>query len=348
MNDSKSMKQAGPRLFALMFLAAALALPSLAPGAEKAAKIRLGTLAPRGSSYFKHLQAMGETWKSAGVQLTIYPDGTMGSEADMVRRMRLGQLQAGMMTVVGLQDIEAGAAGLQNIPMMFRSLEEVDFVGTKLQPMIEKRMAEKGFVVLCWTDTGWVRFFSKTPIIGPDDLKRTKLFVWAGSTADVDIYRTVGCTPVPLETADILPGLRTGLIDAVPLPPTIALAGQVDSVAPHMTEISWAPLVGALVMTKKSWDSLSPAAQETVRKGAAEAGRRIKEDGRRESVESVAAMQKRGLTVHTVPAEKLTEWLQEVEPTYPMVRGTMVPADIFDEVAAQVKAYREATKPSAP
>ncbi|HEY8240453.1 MAG TPA: TRAP transporter substrate-binding protein DctP, partial [Kiritimatiellia bacterium] len=323
-------------------LAAVFALAPCAQGADKAVKIRLGTLAPRGSSYFKHLQAMGEAWKSAGAALTIYADGTMGSEADMVRRMRLGQLQAGMLTVVGLQDIEPAAAGLQNIPMMFRTLEEVDAVGEKLQPMIEKRLAEKGFVVLCWTDTGWVRIFSKDPVITPDDLKKTKLFVWAGSTADVDIYRSVGCTPVPLETADILPGLRTGLIDAVPLPPTIALAGQVDSVASHMIELNWAPLVGAVVMTKKSWDALPPEAQENVRTAAAEAGRSIKADGRRESVESVAAMKKRGLEVHPVSDEVLAQWLQEVEPTYSLVRGTMVPADIFDEVAAQVKAYRAA------
>ena len=328
-----------------MLLAAAFAFTPCAHAADKPVKIRLGSLAPRGSSYFKHLQAMGESWKAANVQLTIYPDGTMGSEADMVRRMRLGQLQAGMLTAVGLQDIEPAAGGLQIIPLMFRSLEEVDFVGEKLQPMIEKRMADKGFVVLGWSDTGWVRIFSKDPVITPDDLKRTKLFVWAGNTADVDIYRSVGCTPVPLETADILPGLRTGLIDCVPLPPTFALAGQVDTIAPHMLALNYAPLVGALVMTKKSWDALPPAAQETVRKAAIEAGRLMKEDGRRESNESVDAMKKRGLQVHEVSDDIVKEWLRQVEPTYPLVRGSMVPEDIFDAVVTHVNEFRAKAQP---
>src|SRR5271157_331191 len=91
-------------------------------GAEGPVKVRLGTLAPRGSSYYKHLQAMGEQWRQApggGVALTIYPDGTMGGEADMVRRMRLGQLQAGMLTATGLADIEPGVGGLQLMPMTF-------------------------------------------------------------------------------------------------------------------------------------------------------------------------------------------------------------------------------------
>ena len=54
--------------------------------------------------------------------------------------------------------------------------------------MLEKRLEAKGFVALFWSDTGWVRFFSKDPVIGPDDLRKTKLFVEAGSPAYVDLY----------------------------------------------------------------------------------------------------------------------------------------------------------------
>ena len=118
-------------------------------GAGSPVRVRLGTLAPRGSSYTKHLVAMGEQWRQApggGVLLTVYPDGVMGSEADMVRRMRLGQLQAGMLTATGLAQIEPAVTGLQLMPMMFRSLEEVDYIGERLQPMLEKRLEEKGFV----------------------------------------------------------------------------------------------------------------------------------------------------------------------------------------------------------
>jgi len=314
-------------------------------GAGGPVKVRLGTLAPRGSSYYKHLQAMGEKWRQApggGVLLTMYPDGTMGTEADMVRRMRLGQLQAGMLTAAGLADIEPAVSGLQNLPMMFRSLEEVDYIVEKLQPMLEKRLEEKGFVVLFWGDTGWVRFFSKQPVIRPDDLKKTKLFVRAGSAAELDSYRSVGLNPVPLETVDILPSLQTGLIDAVPLPPSIALAGQVDGAAPHMLDLAWAPLVGAAVITKKTWDAIPLEGRDALRKAATEAGKLIKADGRRESVESIEAMRKRGLRVHAVAPEVEAEWRREVEAAYPKIRGVIVPGDIFDEVVNQLKAYRAA------
>ena len=314
-------------------------------GAGGPVKVRLGTLAPRGSSYYKHLQAMGEKWRQApggGVLLTMYPDGTMGTEADMVRRMRLGQLQAGMLTAMGLADIEPAVSGLQNLPMMFRSLEEVDYIVEKLQPMLEKRLEEKGFVVLFWGDTGWVRFFSKQPVIRPDDLKKTKLFVRAGSAAELDSYRSVGINPVPLETVDILPNLQTGLINAVPLPPSIALAGQVDGAAPHMLVLDWAPLVGAAVITKKSWDAIPLEGREALRKAATETGKLMKADGRRESVESVEAMRKRGLRVHAVTPEVEAEWRREAEAAYPKIRGVIVPEAMFDEVVKRLKAYRAA------
>lgn len=308
-------------------------------------KIRLGTLAPNGSSYYKHLQVMGEKFRKApggGATLTIYPDGTMGSEADMVRRMKLGQLQAAMVTTSGLSEIEPGASGLQSMPMVFRTLEEVDYVGEKLQPMLEKRLAEKGFIVLFWSDTGWVRFFSKQPVVTPDDLKKTKLFVAANRPAEESIYRSAGCNPVPLEVTDILPNLQTGLINAVPMPPSIALALQVDSAAPNMLDLNWVPLVGAAIITKKAWDSIPAESRDAMRKAAAEAGKLIKADGRREGVESVEAMRKRGLKVHAVTPDMEAKWKQVAESTYPKIRGGTVPADIFDEVLNQLKTFRAA------
>ena len=306
-------------------------------------KVRLGTLAPKGSSYSRHLQVMGEEWRKApggGALLTIYPDGAMGSEEDMVRRMRLGQLQAAMVTTTGLSEIEPGVAGLQSMPKVYRTLEEVDFIAQKLQPMLEKRMEAKGFIVLFWSDTGFVRFFSKQPVVAPDDLRKTKLFVAASRPAEAEIYRFVGCHPVPLEVADILPSLQTGLIDCVCMPPTIALALQIDGVAPNMLDMNWVPLSGAAVITRKTWDTIPPETQQAIRASAREAGKLIKADGRRENLESIEAMKKRGLKVHTLTPQLNAEWDEVVAKSYPKVRGTAVPQDIFDEVTAELKTFR--------
>jgi TRAP-type C4-dicarboxylate transport system substrate-binding protein len=328
-----------------LIIAVAFLAPFPRAGAAAPAKVRLGTLAPKGSSYTKHLQVMAEQWRKApggGVLLTVYPDGAMGSEEDMVRRMRLGQLQAALVTTSGLSEIEPGVAGLQSMPKVYRTLEELDLIAQKMQPMLEKRMEAKGFIVLFWSDTGFVRFFSKQPVVTPDDLRKAKLFVAASRPAEADIYRFVGCHPVPLEVADILPSLQTGLIDCVCMPPSIALALQLDGITPNMLDMNWVPLVGAAVITKKTWDTIPPETQEVMRTSAREAGKLIKADGRRENIESIEAMRKRGLKVHTLSPELDAEWDQTVAKSYPKVRGTAVPADIYDEIINELKTFRAA------
>src|SRR5260221_1955429 len=325
--------------------AVALLVPINRAFAAAPIKVRVGTLAPKGSSYTKHLQVMGEGWRQApggGVLLTIYPDGTMGSEADMVRRMRLGQLQAAMVTTSGLAEIEPGVTGLQNMPKVFHTLQEVDFIAEKLEPMLEKRLEAKGFIVLFWSDTGFVRFFSKRPVISPADLRKTKLFVTASRPAEMDVYRFVGCNPVALEVADILPSLQTGLIDCVCMPPSFALAMQLDAAASNMLDMNWVPLVGAAIITKKAWNAIPPETQAVLRQSASEAGKLIKADGRRENLESVEVMRKRGLKIHPLTPEADAQWDQIEAKAYPKVRGTAVPEDIYDEGIGQLKTFRAA------
>ncbi|MEZ5275499.1 MAG: TRAP transporter substrate-binding protein DctP [Opitutaceae bacterium] len=325
-------------------LSAGVLASALILSAADRQKVNLGTLAPRGSIYHQALQSMGEQWREApGVEvlLNIHTDGRLGGEADMVRLMRNGTLQAGLFTAVGLSEIEPGVAGLQSFPMAFRDLAEVDYINEKLGPMLEERLAARGFVVLFWLDAGWVRYFSTVPLAGPEDMKRMKTFVWAGNPDQVDMMRKAGYKPVALETADIGSALRTGLIEVVPSPPIFALATQIYRPAPHMLELNWAPLVGAAIVRKDVWDGLAPEARDYLRSVAKESGLKIKARSRQESSEAVAAMQERGLVVHAVSPEMETQWRAAAEVLYPEIRGTLVPADIFDEVLRLLKDYRE-------
>jgi len=327
----------------LLGIVVSVALTSVAL-AEGPVKIKLGTLAPKDSSPHQSLKVMAEAWRQAGAQLTIYTDGTLGGEADMVRRMRIGQLQAALLTAVGLSDIDDSVTALQTMPMVYRTLDEVDYVREKLRPKLERKLADKGFVALCWVDAGWVKFFSRRPVVSPDDLKKQKLFAWAGDNKAIDIMKAAGYQPIPLETADILPGLKTGLIDAVPAPPFFALAGQIYDPAPNMLDMNWSPLAGACVITKKTWDNIPADAQKVMLEAAAKAGDEIRAQARKEMTESVEAMKKRGLIVHTLTPAAEAAWRNVVESAYPKIRGALVPADLFDEVQSLLKEYRAGQK----
>jgi len=140
-------------------------------------RLRIGTLVPKNSLYHRELMDIGETWRTAvggNAKYLVYTDGSQGGEAEMARRMRIGQLQGALMSVVGLREIEPSIAALQVMPLLFRSWEEVDYVREKMRVGMEKKFLDKGFVVLAWGDAGWVRFFSKEAAVKPDDFKRMK------------------------------------------------------------------------------------------------------------------------------------------------------------------------------
>lgn len=325
-------------------LAFALSLLILQPGHAADMQLRVGTLVPKNSLYHRQLLEMGEAWRAAqggASKYVVYPDGSQGGEAEMARRMRIGQLQGALMSVVGLREIEPSVAVLQNLPLLFKSWEELDYVREKMRPGIEKKFLDKGFVVLAWGDAGWVRFFSKEAAVRPDDYKRMKFFAWGAEQEQQSIMKSLGYTPVPLETADILPSIQTGMINVVPSTPYFALASQIYSTAPHMLEINWAPIVGAMVVTTKAWEAMAPAAQDALRSAGEKAGVQLRAQARREVDEAVDAMKKRGLIVHKPNAAEMQEWNDLAEKLYPRIRGTMVPADTFDEVFKHVKAYRQ-------
>src|ERR1043166_8125477 len=290
----------------LVLGASYMVLGALVSAAPSTVRLKLGTLAPSGTTYHKSLQAMGEKWRKVSdgaVQLTIYPGGTQGSEADMVGLMQTGNLDAGLLTVTGLSEIEPTVTSLHLMPMAFRNLDEVDYVGEKLVPQLHARLAAKGYVVLFWTDSGWVRFFSTQPVLHPDDLRKLKIFSWAGQATQYDLYKSTGFTPVSLETAGIPQALLSGTISAIPTVPIFALAAQMDHQAKYMLEINWAPLVGAAVIRKKSWDKVPAATQKQMLEIAAETGRKVKADGRAETDPAVAVMVKRGLKVTKMTPE---------------------------------------------
>ncbi|MDP2678478.1 MAG: TRAP transporter substrate-binding protein DctP [Rhodoferax sp.] len=322
-----------------------ICLAALAASAAHAAnkQLRIGTLVPKNSLYHRQLMEIGETWRTAqggSAKYLVFTDGSQGGEAEMARRMRIGQLQGALLSVVGLREIEPSIAALQVMPLLFRNWEEVDYVREKMRPAMEKKFLDKGFVVLAWGDAGWVRFFSKEAALRPDDFKRMKFFAWGSEPEQQSIMKSLGYTPVPLETTDILPAIQTGMINVVPSTPYFALASQIYNAAPNMLEINWAPIVGALVVTKKTWDEMTPEVRDAVRATSEKAGVQIRAKARQEVDEAVDAMKKRGLTVNKPNAEQMREWNDLAEKLYPRIRGSMVPAETFDEVFAHLKAFR--------
>lgn len=304
--------------------------------------IKMGTLAPDGSPWHQALQLMGERWRkiSAGqVKLVIYPGGVLGDEPDMVNKMRIGQIQAAGLSGAGLSGIEPGVMALQ-IPMMFDSYEELDYVRERVAPRLEKMVEARGYVVLNWGDVGWVHFFTTRPATRMGDMRKMKLLTLAGDNDTLELWKANGFRAVPLAATDILTGLQTGLVEAVPNTPLFALLDQSFGIARNMIDVKWAPLIGATVITRRMWDSLPAAQRSDMMNAAREAGVSLRGGIRKMGDEAIATMQKRRLQVIHADAAALAEWRREAEGVYPKLRGGQVPAELFDEVRKLRDEYR--------
>lgn len=322
-----------------MLLVLTLLLAASTLRAQNAMTIKLGTLAPEGSSWDLIMRDMGEEWKQAGVNLQVYPGGVLGDEPDIVSKMRIGQIQAGVLTVVGLAQIDKGVQAL-SIPLLYKSDAESDYVRSKLQPILEQRMLAKGFKVLNWGEAGWVMFFGKQPILTPEDLKKAKFFVWGDDTDTLNIWKSAGYSPVPLAATDILPNLQTGLINSFDTTPLSALSFQWFALAPHLTNLKWAPLVGATIITTKAWDKIPAASKPAILKAAATAGKRFRVEIRAGNDKAIEVMKTKGLIVHDIDDATYKQWETLFQGSYSQISGTVIPTDIFDLAVKYRDEYR--------
>jgi TRAP-type C4-dicarboxylate transport system substrate-binding protein len=295
--------------------------------------VKLATLVPEGSSWQLILKEAGEKWKTLSggrVTVRLYPGGVAGDDADVVRKMRLGTLNAGVLTAVGVAEIDRSVFAL-GVPMMYSSYDEVDYVLAKMRPALEAKLEAKGFVVLNWIDGGWATFFAQKPAARPDDLKTQKLFITAGDAKTEEVYKGAGFNPVPLPATELSTALQTGLVSAVAVPPQVAVITQYYTHAKYMTDLNWFLLLGATVMTKASWEKIPADARPALLESMREAGRRLQSEIRQSAVRDVEAMKKRGLVVVPVDAATRELWRKAAESVYPRIRGPIVPAEAFDE-----------------
>jgi len=324
------------RLLACVVLAAAM------PTRSDSLVIKMATLVPQGTVWHTTLLELGQAWQKASggqVTLRIYPGGVAGDDADVVRKMRLGSLDASLVTSAGLAEVDRAIFALA-VPMAYASYAEVDYVLDKLSERLDGIYLDKGFVVLGWADGGWVHFFSRSPVVTPDDLKRQKLFNWAGDPQAVEVWRAAGFNPIPLPATEISTALQTGLVTALPTTAQAALLLQWYTHAPCMTDLNWAVLHGGIVVSKAAWEKVPVELRPALRAAAQDAAGKLREETRTEANADVEAMVKRGLTVVHVDAAAEAVWRKTVEAAYPEVRGGYVPADVFDAALRLRDEYR--------
>lgn len=325
------------------FLTLSLTLTLAAPLAA-ATDIKLATLVPATSTWHKALLDMGSAWKkdtADHVTLTVYAGGTQGDEATIIRKMRSDIVQSAFITSVGLAELD-DAFNVFGIPFFLESSDEEVTVEKKLAPVIEKRLQAKGLHLLCWGTGGWVEVFSKKPLHTLADVKGAKLFTSKGSDKWVQWYVANGFHPVALTPADIPAQLKlgTGLIDTAPYPAYLAMSLNVYGDAKYMLNLHIAPLTGALVISETAWNRLSPEDRVKIESDARAFETRVRTEVPKNDADAVKLMSTRGLQVITPDAKSAAEFRAAGSQLASTMRGTMVPADVYDAAVQARDAFR--------
>ena len=318
---------------------------SLLGAARADEKIKLGTLAPNGSPWHTILKEMSQRWSEVSggkVKLIIYAGGVVGNEGDMVKKTRIGQLQAVAVTTIGLHDISPDAQAL-DVPMLIDNNELLDYVMEKVQARFEKALLDKGYVVLAWSDVGFVRFFSsKRYATLADFTGKSKVFAWEGDPGSIDAWRAMGMHPVVMSSTDIVPSLQTGLIDTVTMSPIYAFSSRIFEKAKFMLNLPWAPLSGATVIRKDAWEKIPADLRPKLLEISREYTKRINAEVRRMDADALTTMKSQGLELVTPVDEPA--FRQAAVNTWTVIRGKVVPAEVFDDVQRVVKEGKAALK----
>lgn len=311
-------------------------------GIAPAQTIKFATVAPEGSTYLKVLREYTEeVTKLTGdkVKFRIYPGQIQGDEKDVLRKIRLGQLHSAGFTGVGLGEILPEVRVLE-LPMLFRTYDEVDHITAQLYDEFAKKFEENGFIILGWADVGFAYVYAQKPILTLADLKGAKMWMWEGDPLAEATFKALGVSAIPLSLTDVLTSLQTNLIEAVYVPPLPCVTLQWYTRVKTMMDAPLANVSGAVLISKSMFDKLEPAHQAILREKGREYMAKLVRLGREDNQASIELMKKNGMEVVKVPEKNLQEFYSACKTAHQNLVGKLYSQELLNRVTASLEQYR--------
>lgn len=331
----------GMRVAVLSLLVLVGLLPGAAPRAQEVEPthvIRLATLAPRGSVAERAIRAWNTTLRErtgGSLAVRVYWGGSMGDETSMIRRMRIGDIEAASLTAAGLGELVRDTLVLQ-VPGVLTTAEEVDRVRAAYTDELRGRFTAEGWELLGWGDSGRVRLFSTTALVRPSDLRSRRVWVRDDDAIFHAVLDEAGANGVVVGVPEVLAGLRTGMIDTVPASALIVSALQWFTALTHMTGRSSGFVISGMVVRGEFVASLSDTERAALRDTARESETRISRALRRADEEFYDALVERGITVDDATPHA-AEWQALTDGARARLRDRVVPGALIDRVMGMAR-----------
>ena len=283
------------KLISVFFL---ILIVSAGVTADNRQLIKLATLAPEGSTWMEVMREFENsvaTQTDKRIQFRMFPGGVSGAEADMVRKLRFGQLDGAGLTGAGLGLIVPEERILDSA-FLFNNENEVDEIYKQFTPEIDQLFNDKGFIVLGWAEVGTVYLFTKTRVSSLAELQKLRLWSWEGDPLAASIFSAMKIQPIPLQVADVFTALQTGLIDGVYSPPLAMIALQWFTQVNYYLNIPLGNASGAIIVSKNKFDTLNATDQEILRNNGVYYMKELQKRSRTDNSVAIEVLKERGVS----------------------------------------------------
>lgn len=295
--------------YILLFL---ISLAGINSPALFAKTIKIATLSPDGTFWMKQMRAGADEIKErtrGRVNFKFYPGGVMGNDENVLRKMRIGQLQGGAITIGSLSQFTPEVT-IYGLPYLFSSHDDAEEIRKVTDPMLSKLIEKNGFVNFGFAQGGFTYLMSKEPVNSFDDLRQQKSWVPENSDVGLAVYRYIGITPVSLPLSDVLTGLQTGLINTVITSPIGALALQWHTHVNYVVDLPLNYLAAMMIIDKDVFDKLSAADQAVVREVMTKVYKTIDAQNKTDSEDARQALINQGVKFVKLSAQEKPEWIK--------------------------------------
>ena len=308
-----------------------------------AADIKIATVAPDGSRWMQQMRAGADEVSSrtgGRVSIRFYPGGVMGNDGQVLRKIRVGQLQGGAFTAGGLAE-RYGGLNLYGIPLLFNSLDEIDAVRAQLDPEIAAGLDRAGFVTFGFIEGGFANLLSNEPIRTVEDMRRKKVWVPEGDAISFLAMETMGLSPSVLPVTDVLTGLQTGLIEIAFASPVAALVLQWHTKVKYITDLPVSYSMGVFAIEKRVFSGLTAEDQQVVREVMGRYIESLDREARDDNRKAAEVLARSGVQTVTVNDADVAGWRTTIESIHPKLRERPdLDAALFDRLLAVLADYR--------
>jgi TRAP-type C4-dicarboxylate transport system substrate-binding protein len=302
--------------------------------AQEIIEVRLASPLPRNSDWGRGLERIAADWARVTnnqVRLRIIHDGLEGGETKMLTSLNADNVQAGLFTSAGLSEICPAVVTL-SVPFLIRSDAEFDKILEKAIPYFENKLSRTNYVVVCWAKGGWINVFSKDAVFVPDDLRRMRLGTSA-ELKDINItFRTMGFQVVESDVVDIGTKLASNMINALYLIPEAIVPMGLHRNLSNMLDMSIAPVMGAIVMNRVTWNKLGADRQRDIVNVTRRFAEEFELSMEKTSANAVAAMRRDGLKMNRPSQAQEDLWHTEVNKAMSTLIGTTIDRDLYNQI----------------